>query len=189
MTRPLCASASSRSTTSTPKIAAFARLIATLVSGPAAYTFPDVRLGVDVRDDSAGVIVTQSGGSTTVVLGGPGDDYTIRLTTPPTAPVDVAILTDGLTDAAPQYALSTMKPIGTATAGLFSGAVVIDSALRRITRTDGGSFLAAGFSRDSASRSAGTTYFKIDVIRGTNATFDDVLELTSSTRSRCSPAS
>ena len=171
-----------------PEDAAFARLIATLVSGPAAYTFPDVRLGVDVRRRLGG----RHRHAERRVHDGRARRPRRRLHHPPDhaahRSVDVAILTDGLTDAALGGRV-TMKPIGTATAGLFSGAVVIDSALRRITRTDGGSFLAAGFLEDSASRSTGgTTYFKI-VIRGTNATFDDVLELTPSTRSRCSPAS
>jgi Ca2+-binding RTX toxin-like protein len=55
------------------------------------------QLRVDVRDnDSAGIIVKQSNGST-LVSELEGDDYTIELTKQPTAPVQVQILTDGQT--------------------------------------------------------------------------------------------
>ncbi len=54
-------------------------------------------LRVDVRDnDSAGIIVKQSNGST-LVSDLSGDDYTIELTKQPTADVQVQILTDGQT--------------------------------------------------------------------------------------------
>ena len=55
-------------------------------------------------DDTAGIVVLPSDGSTVVVAGdtttgpGPGDDYTVRLTRAPTAPVTVAILADGQLD-------------------------------------------------------------------------------------------
>ena len=56
-----------------------------------------------IDDDTAGVVVIESGGRTLVVAGtvptpGPGDDYKVRLTLKPTADVTIALVTDGQTD-------------------------------------------------------------------------------------------
>jgi Ca2+-binding RTX toxin-like protein len=139
------------------------------------YNFADQRIGVRVLDDDMpGLIVTESGMSTVVTVGGPGDDYTIRLTQQPAANVQVAIVTDGLTDVATiNGSPVTMVPIAT-----FTGLLSFDSANRRITRTDGGSFLAAGFLEGQRISVDGVGMFKIAIIRGLNATQDDTLELT-----------
>ena len=58
---------------------------------------PGAELEVDVRDNDAGaVLVTQTGGST-VVSDTESDTYTLQLAKVPTAPVTIAILTDGQT--------------------------------------------------------------------------------------------
>ena len=65
---------------------------------PSLYA-PPARVAIEVLDDeTAGAVVLESGGGTLVVFGGATDDYFIRLQRQPTAPVQVAILTDGLTD-------------------------------------------------------------------------------------------
>ena len=141
----------------------------------AGYAFADQRIGVRVLDDDTpGVIVTESGTSTVVTAGGPGDDYTIRLTQKPTANVQVAILTDGLTD----VATINGSPVTMLAIATFTGALSFDAANRRITRTDGGSFLAAGFLEGQRISVDGAGTYKIAIIRGFNATQDDTLELT-----------
>jgi Ca2+-binding RTX toxin-like protein len=58
----------------------------------------DVELDVKVfDDDSARVLVTESDGSTRVVMNGEGDDYTLRLVSNPGAPVYVNLYGDGQT--------------------------------------------------------------------------------------------
>jgi Ca2+-binding RTX toxin-like protein len=146
----------------------------------AGYQFDPQRIGVRVLDDDTpGVLVVESNGSTVVTVGGPGDEYTIRLTKQPVAAVRVAIVTDGLTDVRTiNGAPVAYQAIGTAGRGLYTGVVSIDPATRRITRTDGGSWLAAGFLEGQRIAIDGAGTFKIAVIRGTNASKDDVLELT-----------
>jgi len=122
----------------------------------ASYTFPSlyappVRTAIEVLDDeTAGAVVLESGGGTVVVFGGATDDYFIRLTKQPTAPVNVAILTDGLTDVASINGQPvTYQPIGGyLPTQLFGGAVTLGndgSGRLTITRTDAGSFLDEGF--------------------------------------------
>ena len=72
-----------------------------------AYLFASQSVAVDVYDDDTpGVLVYETGGSTLVILGdttsGPGatDTYTIRLTKAPNGTVTIALLTDGKTDVA-----------------------------------------------------------------------------------------
>ncbi|MBI3464734.1 MAG: hypothetical protein HY000_17010, partial [Planctomycetes bacterium] len=47
-------------------------------------------------NDTVGVVITQSGGSTNVVEGGVTDTYTVVLTTQPTADVTITLMPDGL---------------------------------------------------------------------------------------------
>ena len=151
----------------------FSRDAATTAAG---YAFDDRRVGVEVLDDDTpGVVVLESGGSTGVTLGGPGDDYTIRLTKQPLASVRVAILTDGLTDVSAINGVPvTLQAVGPT----YIGSVSFSPATRRITRTDGGSWLAAGFLEGQRISIDGLGSYKIAVIRGTNATQDNTLELT-----------
>ena len=46
-------------------------------------------------NDSAGVTITESGGSTTITEGGATDTYTIVLNTSPASPVEISVATDG----------------------------------------------------------------------------------------------
>jgi hypothetical protein len=84
----------------------------------------DASLGVRViDDDTPGVVVVESNGSTLVTacgdtacdVPGLGDDYRLRLTLQPTAPVDIAIVTDGQTDVTTGGRVS-LKAIGGLTA-------------------------------------------------------------------------
>jgi hypothetical protein len=62
--------------------------------------------------------------------------------------------------------------------GTFTGQVSFDAVNNRLTRTDGGSWLADGFTEGQRIRIEGVGDFKIALIRGTNATKDNVLQLT-----------
>lgn len=58
----------------------------------AALPAGSVRLAVTIGDnDSAGIVLVESGGGSQAVEGGAGDDYTLRLQTQPTAEVQIAI--------------------------------------------------------------------------------------------------
>jgi hypothetical protein len=58
----------------------------------AAIPAGSVRLTVTIGDnDSAGIVLVESGGGSQAVEGGAGDDYTLRLQTQPTAQVQIAI--------------------------------------------------------------------------------------------------
>jgi hypothetical protein len=89
-------------------------------------------LDVDVRDnDSAGLVVTPTNGST-VVAEGVTDTYSIRLTKAPTASVTVTILTDGktlVTSADPRFAMVNGKPTVTFTAANWNQDVVLTVSL------------------------------------------------------------
>ena len=117
---------------------------------PSLYA-PPTRVAAEVLDDeTAGAAVIESAGSTLVVFGGATDDYFIRLQLQPTAPVEVAILTDGLTDVKSINGVPVVyQEIGGYHATqLFIGSVTLgnDGAGRVvITRTDTGSFLDEGF--------------------------------------------
>lgn len=58
----------------------------------AAIPTGSVAVAVSIVDnDSAGIVLVQSGGSTQVTEGGAGDDYTLRLSSQPTAEVQIAV--------------------------------------------------------------------------------------------------
>jgi Ca2+-binding RTX toxin-like protein len=139
-------------------------------------------LYVQVRDnDSAGVLVLPSDGSTLVNPGDPSqtDSYTLRLTTAPTADVKIAVFTDGQTDVVLGGRVQ-LAAVGTPLNGLYAGAVTWDSATRTLTRTDGGSWLDAGFLEGQLLRFNGATCgdaYKIQLIHGTTL---DQLTLTPS---------
>jgi Ca2+-binding RTX toxin-like protein len=103
-------------------------------------------LYVKVLDnDSAGVVVIPSNGSTVVNVGPPviNDDYTLRLTSAPAADVSIAILTDGQTDVLLDDRVQ-LAAIGTPLNGLYTGVVTWDVDTRTLTRADG-SWLDDGF--------------------------------------------
>ena len=120
---------------------------------PSLYS-PTTRIPVEVLDDeTAGAVVVESGGGTLVVAGGATDDYLLRLQKQPTAPVQIAIVTDGLTDVKSIKIGTTVVPFTLQPVGgyvptqLFIGNVTLgnDGAGRiTITRSDVGSFLDEG---------------------------------------------
>src|SRR6185503_13572715 len=136
-------------------------LTTTDVSGD--YVFPNLRSGpgrspVTVIDnETAALIALESGVGTLVIKCGntlctvpglPLDDYTIRLTKRPTAPVTSAILTDGLADVQSVNGVPvTLQPIGGYTPSrLFLGNLALANVAGKgtLTRTNGsemGSFL------------------------------------------------
>ncbi|MDA8440737.1 MAG: hypothetical protein M0Z51_18020, partial [Propionibacterium sp.] len=123
-------------------------------------TYDQVAASLDVLvldDNSPGVYVAQSGGSTLVSIP-PGtpltDTYSVRLLKQPTAPVTIGIITDGQTSIATDAACSTstlghvcLAPVDhLAATSLFVGHVTISGAT--ITRAAGselGSFITEGF--------------------------------------------
>jgi Ca2+-binding RTX toxin-like protein len=70
-----------------------------VTSTDSAFVVPDRLLGVEVLDDDTpGVLVTESDGSTLVIAGDPaGDTYTVRLTKQPQGEVRIRLLSDGQT--------------------------------------------------------------------------------------------
>ena len=115
-----------------------------------------------IDDDSPGVFVNQSGGSTLVTLcgnalctiPGPGDSYTLRLTSQPTDTVQVAIITDGQTDAT---GLPTAKIGGLRPTQLFAGNITVSgSTITRAAGSDLGSFVDEGFVAGMRIRIGGT---------------------------------
>ncbi|MGB4272143.1 MAG: hypothetical protein WBJ44_07080, partial [Propionicimonas sp.] len=167
------------------------------------------RVDVTVIDnETPGVVLTQSGGSTIVIGDDPNtaadetllitsqDSYTIRLTKRPDGTVTIAVLTDGLTDVVSiGGAPVVIAEIGQPDAGQWSGEATAaadpepsdPSGLggRRITRDDSSSWLADGFSEGqrvrvyNADNLAEFVDLKIAIIRGLNATFDETLQFTS----------
>src|SRR5262249_9751206 len=131
------------------------------------YVAQAIKQRLDVRvldNETAGLVVTESDGKTQVTLGdtgnhvpGPGDSYTLRLTSQPTANVKIAIITDGQTDVKPLGSL-TMEAVGGATpVRLFSGNITISG--NTIIRTGGaesGSFVSEGFKPGQLIRIGGT---------------------------------
>ena len=121
---------------------------------PSLYA-PPVRVAVEVWDDETpNVVVQESGGSTLVVLGGATDDEFLRLTKVPTAPVQIAVLTDGLVDVVSIDGV-TVTPADYAVIGgyqasrAFEGSVSVTHSGGRTTLTrtgssDLGSFLDDG---------------------------------------------
>ncbi len=129
--------------------------------GTQEYVFPSLyapptRIDIEVWDnESAGVVVLESDGSTLVVMGGATDDEWMRLTKAPAANVDVAVLTDGQVDVVsvggtPVTPADYSEVGGYAPTRLFLGTVVVSSAgtnttIARGTGSDLGSFVEDGF--------------------------------------------
>src|SRR4029077_10740051 len=123
------------------------------------------KLDVVVVDDSPGLFVRQSDGSTLVTLcgnaactiPGPGDSYTVRLTSRPTANVQVQILTDGQTNVTTGGAISTATVGTLRPAQLFSGNVTVGGpAITLASGSELGSFVTNGFIAGPRIRVAGT---------------------------------
>jgi Ca2+-binding RTX toxin-like protein len=141
-------------------------------------------LYVKVLDnDSAGVVVIPSNGSTVVNVGPPviTDDYTLRLTSAPTEDVKIAILTDGQTDVLLDDDVQ-LAAIGTPLNGRYTGSVTWNATTRTLTRTDGGSWLDDGFLEGQLLRFNDATngdVYKIQRIDGSAVGKLDQLTLTS----------
>jgi hypothetical protein len=121
------------------------------------YEFPNLRSGPGllavevIDDDSPGVVTIESGGSTFVELGGATDTFDIRLTGQPTANVQIAIVTDGLTDVV-KIGNTTITPADYTVIGgivpvrMFLGNVTINgNTITRALGSDLGSFIEEGF--------------------------------------------
>ncbi|HEX4998781.1 MAG TPA: Calx-beta domain-containing protein [Terriglobia bacterium] len=125
------------------------------------YVFPNLRSGIGLLDidvidnETAGAVVLESEGNT--LLKGDGsdtDDYKIRLTKEPLAPVQVAILTDGLADVISVNG-ALITPAGYAVIGglrptqMFEGSLIFENdgngKVTRGTGADLGSFVDEGF--------------------------------------------
>src|SRR5262249_41370341 len=108
------------------------------------------------------------------------DDYTLRLTTAPTADVKVAILADGQTNIVIGGRVQ-LAAIGAAQHGLYTGLITWDSATRTLTRTDGSSWLDDGFLEGQLVRFNGAAsgdVYKVQRIHGTLGSRLDQLTLT-----------
>ncbi|MCL1598791.1 MAG: hypothetical protein M3094_06385, partial [Actinomycetia bacterium] len=128
------------------------------------YVFPNLRSGPGLTDievidnDSPGVVLLESGGTTLVELGGSTDDYTLRLTQQPEEDVEIAILTDGLTDIVfidgVAVTPSDYKDIGGIVPfRMFRGNLEITGTLiERANGSDLGSFVEEGFLSGQAIR-------------------------------------
>src|SRR5262249_40466695 len=125
----------------------------------AAAQFGDTRIDAQVFDNvNAGVFSLETGGKTLVSAGntstgpGKGDLYTMRLTSPPSADVNVDVVTDGQTDIdytdlqAGGRISAPMKIGGPQAIQLFKGNIVISgSTITRGSGSETGSFLDEGF--------------------------------------------
>ena len=125
------------------------------------------RIYANVVGDGTGVFIQQSNGSTLVIMCGSaalntpcatgGDDYTLRLTSQPTANVQVAIITDGQTFATgPGLTLAAVG--GLVPTQLFSGNVTISGTT--VTLAAGSAlqnFVSEGFVAGQRISIAGTT--------------------------------
>ena len=107
-----------------------------------------------IDDETPGVFVNQSDGTTVVTecgnaactIPGPGDSYTLRLTSKPTDSVQVAIITDGQTDATIGGSVSLAAVGGLRPTQLFAGNITISgNTITLASGSDLGSFVSAGF--------------------------------------------
>jgi hypothetical protein len=105
------------------------------------------------------------------IIGSPNaGDYTIATVNDTTMTITTTFIFNGLVVGV------GFQPLGSP--AQFSGTVSFDAVRNRLTRTDGGSWLAAGFLEGQRIRITSVGDFKIAVIRGTNATKDNILEFT-----------
>jgi Ca2+-binding RTX toxin-like protein len=119
------------------------------------------------------VFIVESNGRTLVVAcnatctgPGTGDSYTVRLTKAPTAPVDIAIVTDGQTDVTLGGAVSLKLVGGARPQQLFTGNITVSGAI--VTRGSGadlGSFIDDGFAMGQHVRvTIGASSVDVDVL-------------------------
>ncbi|HEX9505850.1 MAG TPA: hypothetical protein VGA62_07565, partial [Acidimicrobiia bacterium] len=111
--------------------------------------------GLSIDDETPGVFLLESNGRTLVVAcgnpptcttPGTGDSYTVRLTKAPTAPVTIAVVTDGQIDVTLGGRVALDLVGGARPQQLFTGNIRITGSV--LTRGDGadlGSFLDDGF--------------------------------------------
>jgi hypothetical protein len=142
----------------------FQSVVEDIVNGDPAYNaiadHSTQRLDVMVLDDETpGVFLQESGGRTLVAGGntltgpGAGDTYTIRLTSQPTADVNIDLVPDGQTDIDVNDLIAAGRISLVATGGLqptqlFTGNITTSAGAKTITRASGdelGSFIEDGF--------------------------------------------
>ncbi|HEY3484536.1 MAG TPA: hypothetical protein VGK49_04085, partial [Ilumatobacteraceae bacterium] len=125
-----------------------------------------------IDDENSGVFVLESNGRTLVVacgnaecsVPGLGDNYKIRLNSPPKADVDIAIITDGQTDVDPStidgVRLTFDEVGGLQASKAFDGNIRIEiggtTVIRRVNGDDLGSFLDESFVKGMRIRLSGT---------------------------------
>ena len=174
------------------------------------YRLDNLRSGVatvdvaSIDNETPGMVITESGTGTLLVDDDPKttadetllpasqDSYTIRLTRRPDGTVRVVVLTDGVTDVVSVGGVPVvLQEIGDSQwTGNGTSAAEPEPADpsglggRRVTRSDGSSWLGDGFLEGQRVRvynAADSSQFvdlKIAVIRGSNATQDDTLQFT-----------
>ena len=133
----------------------------------AAKAFISARINaLSIDDETPGVFLLESNGRTLVVAcgnpptcttPGTGDSYTVRLTKAPTAPVTIAVVTDGQTDVTLGGRVTLDLVGGARPQQLFTGNIKVTGAV--VTRGDGadlGSFIDDGFAVGQRIRITGT---------------------------------
>ena len=100
-------------------------------------------------------------------------DYTIATVTAQTI-----TLTTGLPGSPAGVPVAGVALSRLSNQGQYTGAITFDAANNRVTRSDDGSFLADGFLEGQRVRIDGMGDFKIQYVRGSNATKDETLEFT-----------
>ncbi|RME72637.1 MAG: DUF11 domain-containing protein, partial [Chloroflexi bacterium] len=106
--------------------------------GNASLGTPVTRTHTILDDDTPGVSVTQTGGSTDVAEGGPTDTYQVVLTSRPTGPVTVTVTTDAQTGASPgslTFDGLTWNTVQTVTVSAVDDAVYESNHTGQITHT------------------------------------------------------
>jgi len=157
-----------------------------LSSADPVYTgAPTAELAVHVVDnDAPSVLVTESDGSTRLVKGKSGDDYTLRLVSEPAGEVTVNVFTDGQTyiQDSPRVFLNDVGGPLAVTVDFADNGAEADT----ITRTDGGNWLEDRFVVGSLIEIAGDAnpannmVFKINALDETVMTLTEAAELTNS---------
>ncbi len=156
-----------------------------LSSDDPTYVFGPELLDVEtIDDDTPGAVLLESGLSTLVVRGGATDDYTLRLTQRPTDNVEIAILTDGLTDVVSinglPFLTSDYRDIGgyVPTRSFAGGLIVSGATIMRGTGSELGSFLEEGFTPGSFIRvNVGATTADVLIANTPGAVTHDTITL------------
>ncbi len=143
-------------------------------------------LDIDVIDnETAGVLVQQSGNRTQLDLNGTSDDYSLRLTRQPTDQVQVAVITDGQADvvaingvAASLETIGTYRPSQLFTGGLQFADIDGKGSLTRGVGDDLGNFIDDGLFVGQFLRIDGSAYdgdYSVAAVTPTRVTLTSAL--------------